>query len=105
MSAEMGLRLRWRVWLAGLVDRNHTELIPLALAEAGHTRLQLVYRCRTVLVVCDESVEPAAEFVFFLNDVVCDRTSAVVLGFVPAQGHGFVVKVNNLGLTRRAWRS
>ena len=87
------------VGFTGFVNCDHAELIPLALAEARNSRLQLVNCGRAVLVVCDESVEPAAEFVFFLNDVVCDGTTSVVLWFVPPEGYGFVVKVHNLGFT------
>ncbi len=93
-----------RIGFAGLVHGNYSELIPLSFAEAGHTGLQLVYGRCAVLVVCYESVEPAAKFVFFLNDVVCDGTASVVLGFVPAECHGLVVEVDNLGFTRRAGR-
>ena len=105
MSAEVGLGLGRGVRLARLIDRDDAKLIPLALAEAGHPRLQLVNRGHAVLVVRDEGVKPAAEFVFLLDDVVGDGTPAVVLGLVPSQCHGFVVKVHNFRLARGAGRS
>ena len=105
MSAEVWLGLGRGVGLARLVDRNDTELVPLALAQAGHPRLQLVDGRHAVLVVRDEGVEPAAEFVFLLDDVVGDGPAAVVLGLVPPQGDGFVVKVHDSRLAGRAGRS
>ena len=89
----------WRIWFSGLVDSNDAELIPLALAQARNASFQLLNGGGAVVIVGDECVEPTAEFVFLLNNVVTDGATAGVLGFGPAQGHGFVVKVHDFGLT------
>ena len=101
----MGLGLVAGPGLPGLVDRHDPELVPLALAQPRHPRLQLVNGRHAVVVIRDESVKPAAEFVFLLNDVVCNGTAAVIFGFIPSQCDGFVVEINNLGFARLAWRS
>lgn len=82
----MGLGFGGGVGLSGLVDGNHPELVPLALAQAGHACLQLVDGGCAVLVVCDEGIEPASELVFLLDDVVGDGPAPVVLGLVPPKG-------------------
>ena len=101
----MWLGFRGRLGFAGLVDGDDPELVPLALAEAGHARLQLVYRRHAVLVVRDEGVEPAAELVFLLDDVVGDGAPTVVLRLLPPEGHRLVVEVDNVGLPGGARRS
>ena len=85
VSGEVGLSLVTGPGLARLVDRDYPELVPLALAQARHSRLQLVDCCCAVLVVSDESVKPAAELVFLLNDIVRDGAATVLLGLVPSQ--------------------
>ena len=105
VSAEVRFGFGGRLRLSGLVDSDHSELVPLALAQAWHPRLQLVDGGSAVLVVGDESVEPAAELVFLLDDVVRDRTATVLLGLVPSQGDRLVVEVDNLWLSRCAGRS
>ena len=105
VPAEVRFGFGGRLRLSGLVDGDHSELVPLALAQARHSRLQLVDGGCAVLVVGDEGVEPAAKLVFLLNDVVGDRSTTILLGFVPSQGDRLVVKVNNLGFSRGAGRS
>ena len=105
MSTQVRLGLGRGLGLAGLVDGDNPELIPLALAQPRYSRLQLVDGGHTVLVIGDQRVKPAAKLVFLLNDVVCDGSATVVLGFVPSQCDGFVVEINNLGFPRLAWRS
>ena len=105
MSAEVGLGLGRGLRLAGLVDGDDSELVPLALAQPRYSSLQLVNGGHTVLVIGDQRVKPAAKLVFLLNDVVCDGSASVVLGFVPSQCDGFVVEINNLRFARLAWRS
>ena len=97
--------MRARIRLSCLVDRDDPELVPLALAQAGHAGLQLVDCGLAVLVVGDQGVEPSAELVLLLDDVVGDGSAAVVLGLVPPQGHGLVVEVGDLGLAGLAGRS
>ena len=61
-----------------------------------------------VLIISYEGIKPAAELVLLLDDIVCDGTASIVLGFVPPQRDRFVVKVNNLGfawLARRFWEN
>ena len=86
VSAEVGFGFGGRLGLSGLVDGDHSELVPLALAQAWHSSLQLVDCCRAVLVVRDESVKPAAKLVFLLDDVVRDWSTTILLGPVPSQG-------------------
>ena len=93
------------VGFAGFVNCDYAELIPLALAEARNSGLQLVNCGCAVLVVCDESVEPAAELVFLLDDVVGDGAATVLLRLVPSQRHRLVVEVDNLGFSRGTGRS
>ena len=83
MSAEVRFGVRGGLRLAGLVDRDDPELVPLALAEPGYSRFQVVDLGAAVLVVGDERVEPAAEFVLLLNDVVRYGSAAVVLWLGP----------------------
>ena len=90
--------------LAGLVDRDHPELVPLSEAESGSVGLELLHRGRAVGVFHDEGVEPAAERVLLLNDVVADGAAAVVGRGRPAQGHRLVVKVVDLGVSGFARR-
>ena len=97
--------MRGGLRLAGLVDCDDPELVPLALAEAGHPRFQVVDLGTAVGVVGDERVEPAAEFVLLLNDVVRDGPAAVVFRLGPLQRDRLVVEVGYLRLTRLAWRS
>ena len=85
VSAEVGFGFGGRLRLSGLVDSDHSELVPLALAKAWHSRLQLVNGGHTVLVIGDEGIKPATELVFLLNDVVCDGSTAVILGFSPSE--------------------
>ena len=105
MPAEVRFGFGGRLRLSGLVDGDHSELVPLALAQARHSRLQLVDCCCAVLVVSDESIKPSSELVFLLDDVVTDGTATVALWFLPPQCDGFVVKVNNLWFTGLAGRS
>ncbi len=42
VSAEVGFRVRGGLGLAGLVDGDDPELVPLALAQAGDACLQFV---------------------------------------------------------------
>ena len=104
MSAQVRFGLGARLGLSRLVDGDHTELVDLALAQPRHPRLQLVDGGHAVLVISNESIKPAAKLVLLLNDVVRDRAATVILGFVPTQGDGLVVKVNNLGFAGLAWR-
>ena len=69
----MGSGVRWRIRFASLVDSNDSELVPFALTEAWNARFQLLDGGHTVVVVGDEGVEPASEFVFLLNNVVATR--------------------------------
>ena len=85
VSAEVGFGFRRGFGLSRLVDCDDPELVPLALAQPRHPGLELVDGGHAVLVVRDEGVEPAAELVLLLDDVVCDGPPAVVLGLVPAQ--------------------
>ena len=104
MSAEVRFGVRGGLRLAGLVGCDDPELVPLALAEAGHPRFQVVDLGAAVGVVGDERVEPAAEFVLLLNDVVRYGSAAVVDGGRPAQGHRLMVEIHDLrisGFTRR----
>ena len=101
----MGLGFGGGVGLSGLVDGNHPELVPLALAQAGHACLQLVDGGCAVLVVCDEGIEPASELVFLLDDVMRNWATTILFWLVPSESDRFVVKVNNLWLTRLAGRS
>ena len=105
VSAEVGFGFGGRLRLSGLVDSDHSELVPLALTKAGHASLQLVNSRHAVLVVSDEGVKPASELVFLLDDVVADGTAAIALRLLPPECDGFVVKVDNLGFTRLAGRS
>ena len=102
VPAEVGFGFGGRLRLSGLVDGDDSELVPFALAQARHSRLQLVDCCCAVLVVGDESIKPAAKLVFLLNDVVRDRAATVLLGLVPSQRDRLVVKVDNLWLSRGA---
>ena len=83
VSAEVRFGMRARIRLSCLVDRDDPELVPLALAQAGHAGLQLVDGGLAVLVVRDQGVEPSSELVLLLDDVVGDGAAAVVLGLVP----------------------
>ena len=105
VSAEVGFGFGGRLRLSGLVDSDHSELVPLALAKAWHSRLQLVNGGSAVLVVGDESVEPAAELVFLLDDIMGDGAATVLLRLVPSQRHRLVVEVDNLGFSRGTGRS
>ena len=105
VSAEVGFGLRRWVGLSCLVDGDHSELVPLAFTQPGHASLQLVDGRHTVLVVGDEGIEPAAELVFLLDDVVADGAAAVTLGLLPPECDGLVVEVDNLWFTRLAGRS
>ena len=105
VSAEVGFGFGGRLRLSGLVDSDHSELVPLAFTQAGHAGLQLVNGGDTVLVVSDESIKPTSELVFLLDDVVTDGTATIALGFLPPQCDGFVVKVDNLWFTWLAGRS
>ena len=105
MPAEVRFGFGGRLRLSGLVDGDNSELVPFALAQAWHSRLQLVDCCCAVLVVGDESIKPAAKLVFLLDDVVRDRAATVLLGLVPSQGDRLVVEVDNLRLSRGAGRS
>ena len=105
MSAEVGLSFGGGLGLASLVDSDDPELVPLALAQAGHPRFQLIDGGCTVLVVCDEGVEPAAKFVFLLDDVVGDGATSILLGLVPPKSDRLVVEVHNLRLARSTWWS
>ena len=93
MSAEVGLGLETGERLPCLVDGHYAELVPLALAEPGHARLQLVDGGAAVVIVRHEGVEPSAELVLLLDDVVGDGTAAVVQRLVPLQGHRLVVEL------------
>ena len=84
VPGQVGLGLVARPRLPGLVGRHDPELIPLALAQTWHPGLQLVNRGATVVVVRDEGVKPAAEFVFLLDDEMCDRSTSVISGLVPS---------------------
>ena len=55
------MRLGLKAWpgFSRLVNRDDPELVPLALAEAGHAGLQLVYRRAAVVVVRYQRVKPA----------------------------------------------
>ena len=105
VSAEMGLGLDAGVGLAGLVHCDEPKLVPLSQTEAGNAGLELLYGGRAVGVVCDEGVEPAAERVLLLDDVVTDWAATVVGRGRPAQSHGLVVEVlcdlGISGFTRR----
>ena len=83
VPAEVRFGMRGRLGLAGLVDCDDPELVPLALAEPGYPRFQVVYLRAAVLVIGDERVEPTAEFVLLLNDVVRYGSAAVVLWLGP----------------------
>ena len=79
----------------------------ITFAEPGDSGLELVNSCHAVVVVRDESVKPAAELVFLLDDEVSDGAATAVSRFIPAQRHTLVVKINNSrlsGLTGRLWR-
>merc|ERR1712211_140966 len=102
---KVGFGFGGRLRLSGLVDSDHSELVPLALAQAWHSRLQLVNSGSAVLVVGDESVEPAAELVFLLDDIMGDGAATVLLRLVPSQRHRLVVEVDNLGFSRGTGRS
>ena len=164
------MRLRLHAWrrVAGLVDGDDAELVPLALAQPRDAGLQLVdpggwggagrrlggeerereretlancprahptnigttrsthtqkkkiaplaepegsrnvfwspsSLCLAVCVVGDERVEPPAELVLLLDDVVGDGAAAVVGRGQPAKGHRPVFKVDDLEL-RKEWR-
>ena len=95
---------RW-VRFSCLVDSDHPELIPLAFAETRYPCFQLINGGHTVLVVSDECIKPSSELVLLLDDVVGDGSASIVLGLLPAQCDGLVVKVNNLWFTRLTGRS
>lgn len=97
----MGRRVRF----SGLVDGNDSELVPFALAQAGHPGLKVVDRSHAVVVVSDEGIEPAPKFVLLLNDVVANRPASCVFGLCPPEGDRFVVEVNNFGLPGGSGRS
>lgn len=101
----MRFSFRTRIGFSGLVDSNDPELIPFTLTETWNPGLQLIYSCYTVLIVCDKGIEPAAEFVFLLNDIVRNGTATIMFGFIPSQGDRFVVKINNLRFSRCTRRS
>ena len=105
VPAEVRFGFGGRLRLSGLVDGDHSELVPLALAQTRHSGLQLVDCRRAVLVIGDESIKPAAELVFLLNDIVRDGTATVLLGLVPSQCDRLVVEVDNLWLSRGTGRS
>ena len=105
VPAEVRFGMRGRLGLAGLVDCDDPELVPLALAEPGYPRFQVVYLRAAVLVIGDERVEPTAEFVLLLNDVVRYGSAAVVLWLGPLQRDGLVVEVGYFWLAWLAWRS
>ena len=100
ISAEMRLGLDAGVGLAGLIDRDDSELVPLSETEAGDAGLELLDGGRAVGVVSHEGVEPAAEGVLLLNDVVRYGSAAVVGGGRPAQGHRLMVEIHDLGISR-----
>ena len=50
--------MRGGLRLAGLVDRDDPELVPLPLAEAGNPRLKVVDGRTAVVVVRYQGVEP-----------------------------------------------
>ena len=99
VSAEMRLGLDAGVGLASLVDRDDSELVPLSETEAGDAGLELLDGGRAVGVVGHEGVEPAAEGVLLLNDVVRYGSAAVVGGGRPAQGHRLMVEIHDLGIS------
>ena len=79
----------------------------ITFAEPGNSGLELVNSGHAVIVVRDESIKPAAELVFLLDDEVGDRSSSAVGWFVPAQSDALVVKVHNARLPRltgRLWK-
>ena len=104
VPGEVGLGLVAGPGLARLVDGHDAELVPLALAQPRHPRLQLVDGRHAVVVVRDEGVEPAAELVLLLDDEVGDGPPAVVSGLVPAQRHALVVEVHDARLPRLGGR-
>ena len=104
VSAEMGLGLNAGEGLAGLVHCDDPELVPLSQTEARNACFELLYRGCAVGVVRHEGVEPAAERVFLLNDIVADGATAIVGRGRPTQRYGLVVEVDDLGMpgfTRR----
>ena len=105
MSAEV--RFGFRRWFrfSRLVDSDHSELIPLALTQTRHSCLQLINGGHAVLIISDQSIKPASELVFLLDDVVGDGSASIILRFLPSQCDGFIVKINNLWLSRLTWRS
>ena len=69
MSAEVRFGVRGGLGLAGLVDCDDPELVPLALAQTGNPGLQFVDGAGTVVVVSHQGVEPTAELVLFLDNI------------------------------------
>ena len=72
----------------------------LTFTEPGNSGLQLVNGGHAVIIVRDESVKPAAELVFLLDDEMCDGSPSVISWLVPSQCHRFVIKVHNSWLSR-----
>ena len=84
VPGQVGLGLIAWPRLPGLVNRHNPELVPLALAQTRHPGLQLVNCGAAVVIIRDEGVKPAAEFVFLLDDEMCDGPTSVISGLVPS---------------------
>ena len=104
VTEDMSRKVRFSfvAWprLSRLVDRHNPELIPLALTQTRHPRLQLINGGHAVIIISDQSIKPASELVFLLDDEVSDRSSSIISWFVPSQSHTFIIKVNNSWLSR-----
>ena len=83
VPGQVGLGLVARPRLPGFVGRHDPELIPLALAQTWNASFQFLDGGGAIVVIGDQCVEPTAEFVFLLNNVVTNGSSTSVFGFGP----------------------
>lgn len=86
--------------LSCLIDGDYPELVPLSFAESRDPRFEFIDRGAGVVVIGDERVEPTAEAILLLDDVVRDGSSAVVRRLAPSERHRLVIEVTDGRLLR-----
>lgn len=74
------------IGFSGLVHGDDSELVPFALAQAGHAGFKIVNGSYAVVVVSDKGIEPASKFILLLNDVVANGPASCVFGLCPPEG-------------------
>merc|ERR1712183_512358 len=67
-----------------------------------HACFQLLNGGDAIIIISDKSIKPATKFVLLLDDVVTNGSATSIFRFAPSQSHRFVVKVHDLGFTRRS---